>query len=301
MPSTSKKQADMMSAIAHGWQPPDGAHLPGLAVAKDFHAADKAVGKWEHAGGGKADTSGKTYGTFDPDHYADGGSVNTPGSWEEENKTQHYLNLISHAADSATIRDSHRLESRFLAGLASQAVGLDPQGRPQLGRRPGLVDETLAIPSGVMPLARAGVSKLLGPVTRDPGTGLSNPDGTLDDLRQSADRLLTPPDWSDRAAARADALHHGVQQSMQLSDPHGFLEHMADAAGTMAGQLPIPGKAEVAGAKGIIGGLRAIPHAVAEWLGPTIRPSAGAYGAGSVAGGTLGALGDAPVHSEGDW
>ena len=46
MPSTSKKQADYMSALAHGWQP-SGPH-PSMKVAKDFHEADKQVGKWEH-------------------------------------------------------------------------------------------------------------------------------------------------------------------------------------------------------------------------------------------------------------
>jgi len=52
MPSVSKKQANLMSAIAHGWNPPM-KHAPSLAVAKEFHEADKRVGKWEHAEGGK--------------------------------------------------------------------------------------------------------------------------------------------------------------------------------------------------------------------------------------------------------
>jgi hypothetical protein len=42
MPSTSKKQAKTMSAIAHGWHPPAGsavAKIP-VSVAKEFHAAD---------------------------------------------------------------------------------------------------------------------------------------------------------------------------------------------------------------------------------------------------------------------
>lgn len=47
-----------MSAIAHGWHPPM-KHAPPLAVAKEFHEADKRVGKWEHpahkAGGGKVE------------------------------------------------------------------------------------------------------------------------------------------------------------------------------------------------------------------------------------------------------
>src|SRR6185437_15329931 len=49
MPSTSKKQAHFMSAIAHGWHPPACMkHAPSRAVAEEFHEADKQVGKWEH-------------------------------------------------------------------------------------------------------------------------------------------------------------------------------------------------------------------------------------------------------------
>ena len=63
MPSYTKKQAHTMSAIAHGWEPPAGskvARIP-VDVAKDFHKADKKVGKWEHpekkAAGGKVKCS----------------------------------------------------------------------------------------------------------------------------------------------------------------------------------------------------------------------------------------------------
>ncbi len=49
MPSVSKKQAHLMSAIAHGWKPPsDMRDAPSMKVAKEFHTADKQVGKWEH-------------------------------------------------------------------------------------------------------------------------------------------------------------------------------------------------------------------------------------------------------------
>lgn len=53
MPSVSAKQAKLMSAIKHGWQPPAGMHAPSLAVAREFHAADKREGKFMHAEGGK--------------------------------------------------------------------------------------------------------------------------------------------------------------------------------------------------------------------------------------------------------
>jgi hypothetical protein len=37
-----------MAAVAHGWKKPGGGG-PSMSVAKDFHNADKKVGKWEHA------------------------------------------------------------------------------------------------------------------------------------------------------------------------------------------------------------------------------------------------------------
>lgn len=58
MPSTSPAQAKLMSAIAHGWQPAGSNRLPPLAVAKEFHEADKKAGKYMHykAEGGKVGT-----------------------------------------------------------------------------------------------------------------------------------------------------------------------------------------------------------------------------------------------------
>lgn len=47
MPSVSERQAHLFAAVSHGWQPP-GRHID-VDVAKEFHAADKKVGKWEHA------------------------------------------------------------------------------------------------------------------------------------------------------------------------------------------------------------------------------------------------------------
>ena len=52
MPSTTKRQAHFMSAIAHGWKP-TGEKGPSRAVAEEFHDADKAQGKWEHGSSGK--------------------------------------------------------------------------------------------------------------------------------------------------------------------------------------------------------------------------------------------------------
>lgn len=44
-----------MSAIAHGWKP-TGEKGPSRAVAREFHSADKQVGKWEHGSKGKMES-----------------------------------------------------------------------------------------------------------------------------------------------------------------------------------------------------------------------------------------------------
>lgn len=41
MPSKSRKQARVMSAIAHGWRPKGAAANIPVKVAKEFHAADR--------------------------------------------------------------------------------------------------------------------------------------------------------------------------------------------------------------------------------------------------------------------
>ena len=41
MPSKTRKQAKVMSAIAHGWKPKGKAASIPVRVAKEFHAADR--------------------------------------------------------------------------------------------------------------------------------------------------------------------------------------------------------------------------------------------------------------------
>lgn len=54
MPSVSKKQEMLMSAVAHGWRP-KGAKKPPvpLGVAREFHAADKRKSMTRRAGRGR--------------------------------------------------------------------------------------------------------------------------------------------------------------------------------------------------------------------------------------------------------
>jgi hypothetical protein len=63
MPSTSKAQARLMAAVAHGWHKPGGGGPP-VSVAKDFNQADKGRHMSYAKGGDIANVK-----------YAKGGSV----------------------------------------------------------------------------------------------------------------------------------------------------------------------------------------------------------------------------------
>ena len=47
MPSKSKKQHNLMKAIARGWEPDRLKHPPSPEVAREFLAADKKLGKYK--------------------------------------------------------------------------------------------------------------------------------------------------------------------------------------------------------------------------------------------------------------
>lgn len=56
MPSSTKKQADFMRAVEHGFKP-DRVKAPPMKVAKEFVAADKSAGKFQGRGhGGKMES-----------------------------------------------------------------------------------------------------------------------------------------------------------------------------------------------------------------------------------------------------
>jgi hypothetical protein len=68
VPSSTKKQAHFMSAVAHGWHP-SGEKGPSQAVAEEFHQADKKVGKWEHGSKGKMESlKGKAHSSAEKSH-----------------------------------------------------------------------------------------------------------------------------------------------------------------------------------------------------------------------------------------
>lgn len=53
MPSVSKKQEMLMSAVAHGWKPKGKKPPVPVGVAREFHAADKRKQVARRAGRGR--------------------------------------------------------------------------------------------------------------------------------------------------------------------------------------------------------------------------------------------------------
>lgn len=280
MPSVSAKQAKLMSAIDHGWQPPASMkHAPSKAVAHEFHEADKRVGKFMHADGGQIRV----------------GQREAPAPDDSE-RTEHLLGLVSHAADRvyAKPQDSHHLLSRVAAGLASQVAGQSPSGRVQMGRLPNLVNEAKALPAGLVDLSDAGAN-ILGSLARKylpqtPGTAGWALGRLQDAANAYTDQHGDPaPGWSRRAEAAASAMHDATNRAMGLRSPRGFAENAAEAGGVMLGQLPVPASEARTAERGVQGGLAMLAHAIPEYLGPTVRPKASHYLQGALGGGALGA------------
>lgn len=225
--------------------------------------------------------------------WADGGAVgDTPSS------TENYLGLIRHAADRASAAvsdDPHHALARVAAGLASQVTGLSPSGHAELGRRPGVINETLSLPAGLTDMGE-GALRILGGGKGETGPGgakMSSMDDWFDSLHAKYGDLA--PGWSRDAEAKTGQLHKATDKAMGLGDAHGLVENLAEAGGTMLGQIPIGGtKAELSGARALASKLFKSP---AEWLGPTIRPSLANYGAGTLFGGLAGAAGGSPAAS----
>jgi hypothetical protein len=144
---------------------------------------------------------------------------------------------------------------------------------PQVWTRPGIVDETLAIP----------------------------------DFFSAKGKLYDPPDVSKAASARVGALDTALSEAHDVPMPDGWLDYLGGSAGIMAGQLPVP-SGVLKGAAGALG--RVIPNfikrgaeiasrvpgaktvgnvvgSVPEFMLPTIEPSVSNYGMGTVAGAAL--------------
>lgn len=223
---------------------------------------------------------------------AEGGAVDTP------TPTDGYLGLIRHAADRASAAisdDPHHALARVAAGLASQVATLSPSGHAELGSRPGIVNETLALPAGLtdMGIGAAQVGGALhDKLGSQPGVGGLTMQA-LGHVRDELGRLQgkygdLAPKWSRDAEAKTGQLHSAVHKAMGLGDPHGLAENLAEAGGTMLGQIPIGASKEGLTGLKALGKLFKSPL---EWLGPTIRPSPANYAAGTLFGGLAGTAG----------
>jgi hypothetical protein len=104
------------------------------------------------------------------------------------------------------------------------------------------------------------------------------------------------PEWSQRMQEQADATHDGVNESMDLEAPQGFLQHAATSGGMMLGQVPVLSQAKALKAKGLLENMKRFGKGVltspVEFMLPTIEPGLMNYGLGTLAGGALGTLGD---------
>lgn len=191
--------------------------------------------------------------------YADGGRVLPSSTDDEEPWSDTYI-------------------KRPLSGLASVWGGTDPetgefvsplihnlkrawyaderrrQGLPRQGRAiPGIVDETISLPA-------------LGGIVG-----------------------LPVPTFAEKAEERASDTRRAARETLGLDAPHGFKENIAESAGVMLGQVPIP--ASIADKLKLIKNpsrLSKIAGPAAEWFMPTVVPKASNYIKGALFGGVLG-------------
>lgn len=177
---------------------------------------------------------------------------------------------------------------RVTSGVASQVYGLNDQGEPEFGSRPGIVNEMVALPELVPSL-------LEGSAALNSAVGLDSYSNSQKKLAELAAKYM--PDAVGKASEKTDKLHRAIREGVGLSKPHGFTENAEDALGVMAGQLPVPGSLvkKLSGAVGksaprLASTLAASPL---EWLSPTIDPKLSNYLSGALFGGTTGTAADA--------
>jgi hypothetical protein len=176
---------------------------------------------------------------------------------------------------------------RVWAGLKSQIMSRDPEtgelylggwqdlkddfkGLPMSKRkrhsRPGIVDETLSLPS-LMAIVPGGEKYV--------------------------------PDWALAAAERADQMHQSAREEQGLSEPKGFAQNAEEALGVMLGQVPIPlaklrqlGMVKNLAPSTKSAVVKKILGSAPEWFSPSIDPSVANYAAGTAFGGGIGGYSD---------
>src|ERR1044072_6430894 len=190
----------------------------------------------------------------------------------------------------SVLRNLPESVKRPLAGLASQTYGLDESGRPKYWTlRRGFVDDLLSMPTLVPELLKLGTE--LSPASHIPYLGAPMRK-EREWLEAHGESLV--PEFARDAERRQRMLKRAIRQEMQLTAPEGVVDRTLEGLGTMAGQVPIPANKAKA-ASSVLGKLFG---AIPEYLGPTIKPSAGNYLRGAVASGVLGGGEDAPDSGE---
>lgn len=180
---------------------------------------------------------------------------------------------------------------RPAAGFASQVYGLDENGRPKFWTaRKGNIDDLLSIGTITPDLLTLGTH--VSPTSSIPYAGA--PMRAIRKWLEKNGEMLVP-ELSRNAERRQRVLKRAIREEAALDAPKGLIENALEAAGTMGAQVPLPATK----AKAASGAARKFLGAIPEYLGPTIRPSKGAYLSGTLGGGLLGAAsGEAPPEEK---
>jgi hypothetical protein len=204
--------------------------------------------------------------------YAEGGQVSDDESW---------LSTLADLARKAGLPTLERKETagnraRFLSALISNWYGLGADGDPKFL---GIEDQ------GPPRAEREGWF--------DTPEQMQSGDVGLVDQVKALPGLVHDTDSSSAAQNRLNALAAKINQQMGVGKAQGLEEHLVEAGGMMAGQLPVPA-AEFAKVREMARMLPKAPAmiarpaaALAEWFGPTVNPSARNYLEGAAAGGAL--------------
>lgn len=216
--------------------------------------------------------------------YADGGTVTLEDLIRGKKKgTTPDFDWIKRFASETQDQapGSETRNRRMMEGFASQMYGIDADGNVRfMGGDPA----SLVVPKSMLKAYR-DMTGNQQPETYGPGM--------LDELRA----LFGSKDADERMSE----LHQRIQDKLGLQDPHGFQENFDKSLGVMAGQLPIPVKIppflklakNAPMADRLLQLAKKVISPAAEWLSPTIDPSATNYLTGATFGGGAGALADA--------
>jgi hypothetical protein len=147
--------------------------------------------------------------------------------------------------------------ARIASAALSNFYGVTPEGE--------LTDETL--PSFSM----------------EDGVSWPNRPGLVEGTLGLAELLLPEaitPDVVRGSGERYEQTLGQIQDAMGVAPAQSYPEHLQEALGNMLTQVPVPARQGAQGVRGLVSG-------VAEFVTPTVNPSARNYVGGTLAGGTL--------------